>query len=190
MVGEIRDPEVASTAVHAALTGRLVFSTLHTNNAAGTFPRLIDMKVQPEILGSAINLAMAQRLVRNLCPLCRKRIPIQGISRTKMDALLYNIPRPDSLPENTTFMWEAVGCDACNGSGYKGRLPLFEAVQMDEHVEKAVRNKPSELDIWRVSRPQGIRRIAEDGVIKVLEENKSKGVVKKKIYFIISLILF
>lgn len=168
MVGEIRDPEVASTAVHAALTGHLVFSTLHTNNAAGTFPRLIDIDVQPEILGSAMNLAMAQRLVRKLCEKCKKNTPITGESRTKIDMLLRNIPRPEELPANRNVMWEAVGCEACGNTGYKGRIAVYEAVLMDEKVEVAVRSKPGEMDIWRASRHQGIRRIAEDGVVKVL----------------------
>lgn len=169
MVGEIRDPEVASTAVHAALTGHLVFSTLHTNNAAGTFPRLIDIEVQPEILGSAVNLAMAQRLTRRLCENCKKPEPITGAAREKMDKLLHNIPRPEDLPENKDTMWVPVGCDKCGGSGYKGRIAVLEAIQMDEAVEAAVRANPSELDIWRASRPQGIRRMAEDGAVKVLQ---------------------
>ena len=169
MVGEIRDPEVASTAVHAALTGHLVFTTLHTNNAAGTFPRLIDLKVQPEILGSAVNLAMAQRLTRRLCKACRRSVPIAGDAKKKIDMLLHNIPRPEDLPENRTTMWEPVGCDKCEGSGYKGRIAVLEAVQMDEKVEEAVRSNPSELDIWRASRHQGIRRMAEDGLMKVLQ---------------------
>jgi len=169
MVGEIRDPEVASTAVHAALTGHLVFSTLHTNNAAGTFPRLIDLEVQPEILGSALNLAMAQRLARRLCDHCKKSTPITGEAREKIDVLLHNIPRPESLPENKDTMWEPVGCEKCGDSGYKGRIAVLEAVQLNEAVEAAVRDRPSELDIWKASRPQGIRRMAEDGLVKILE---------------------
>jgi len=169
MVGEIRDPEVASTAVHAALTGHLVFSTLHTNNAAGTFPRLIDIEVQPEILGSAVNLAMAQRLTRRLCEKCKKSAPITGIAREKIDKLLHNIPRPEDLPKNKDTMWVPVGCEACGGTGYKGRVAILEAIQMDEKVEAAVRASPSELDIWRASRHQNIRRMAEDGVVKILE---------------------
>jgi type IV pilus assembly protein PilB len=173
MVGEIRDPEVASTALHAALTGHLVFSTLHTNNAAGTFPRLIDLEIQPEILGSAVNLAMAQRLVRRLCEACRRSVPIAGEAKGEVERLLYNIPRPKELPANRETMWEAVGCDKCGGTGYKGRIAIFEAVRMDEQVEKAVRENPSEVDIWRASRPQNIRRMAEDGVVKVLEGTTS-----------------
>ena len=169
MVGEIRDPEVAATAVHAALTGHLVFSTLHTNNAAGTFPRLIDIKVRPEILGSAVNLTMAQRLARRLCDACKKSTPITGEARKSIDKLLYNIPRPDELPENKDVMWEAVGCEACNNTGYTGRLAILEAIKMDEAVEAAVRANPSEIEIWRAARPQKIRRMAEDGVVKILQ---------------------
>src|SRR4029077_17911991 len=87
MVGEIRDAEVASTAVNASLTGHLVFSTLHTNDAGGTFPRLIDMGVSPDILGAALTTAMAQRLVRRLCPHCRQAAPIDGENRKTMDLL-------------------------------------------------------------------------------------------------------
>lgn len=169
MVGEIRDAEVASTAVHAALTGHLVFSTLHTNNAAGTFPRLIDINVQPEIIGSAINMAMAQRLARKLCDACKKSVPIEGEARVQVSALLQNIPRSDELPENRDVMWVPVGCETCAGSGFKGRVGVFEAIVMDEKVEQAIRERPSELDIWRAARHQNIRRIAEDGVAKVLE---------------------
>ena len=169
MVGEIRDPEVAATAVHAALTGHLVFSTLHTNDAAGTFPRLIDIQVRPEILGSAVNLTMAQRLVRKLCESCKKSVPVNAAAREKIDRLLYNIPRPEDWPKNIDTIWEPVGCPLCSNTGYKGRIAILEAIQMDEKVEAVVRTNPSELEIWRAARPQGIRRMAEDGVVKVLQ---------------------
>ncbi len=169
MVGEIRDPEVASTAVHAALTGHLVFSTLHTNNAAGTFPRLMDINVRSEILGSAVNLAMAQRLVRKLCPSCKQQASLNTEESKIVSNLLHNIPRPDDLPENKTLHWKAVGCDECNGTGYKGRVAIYEAIRMDSFVETAIRSNPTEIDIWKAARPQGIRRMAEDGVVKVLE---------------------
>src|SRR3984957_4145811 len=100
MVGEIRDAEVASTAINASLTGHLVFTTLHTNDAAGTFPRLIDMGVNGDILGAAVTTAMAQRLVRRLCPSCRQPVPIEGKDRATMDKLLNNIPHSEELPEN------------------------------------------------------------------------------------------
>ena len=168
MVGEIRDGEVASTAVHAALTGHLVFSTLHTNNAAGTFPRLIDMGIQPEILGSSVNVAMAQRLVRRLCPHCRESVPITGRPREIIDRMLQNIPHPEDLPENRDVMWAPKGCEKCGNIGYKGRIGIVEAIFMDEGMEKTVRSTSSEREIWREAAHQQIRRMPQDGIVKVL----------------------
>ncbi len=171
MVGEIRDPEVASTAVHAALTGHLVFSTLHTNNAAGTFPRIIDLGVSPEIIGAALSVSMAQRLARRLCVHCRVSKPMNPKEQTIVNKILKTIPRPEDLPTNRDTLWHPAdnGCNKCSNSGYKGRVAILEAVLVDPAVEEAVRNRPSEADIWRVAKPQGIRRMAEDGMVKVLE---------------------
>jgi type II secretory ATPase GspE/PulE/Tfp pilus assembly ATPase PilB-like protein len=168
MVGEIRDSEVASTAVHAALTGHLVFSTLHTNDAAGTFPRLVDMGVSADILGASLTVAMAQRLVRRLCPHCREATPITGAARTTMDSLLKNIPHADELPANRDTMWQAKGCDKCGGIGYKGRIGIVEVILMDKIIEDAVRQTSSEHEIWKAAKHQNIRRMAQDGAVKVL----------------------
>ncbi len=171
MVGEIRDPEVASTAVNAALTGHLVFSTLHTNNAAGTFPRIIDLDVAPEIIGAALSVSMAQRLTRRLCTNCRISKPMSKDEQTLINKILKNIPRPNELPTNRDTLWHPspTGCDKCQNSGYKGRIAILEAVLVDTAVEQAVRNNPSEADIWRAAKPQNIRRMAEDGIVKALE---------------------
>ena len=169
MVGEIRDAEVASTAVHASLTGHLVFSTLHTNDAAGTFPRLIDMGVNSDILGAAVTTAMAQRLVRRLCPHCRMPTPIQGKDREMMDKLLHNIPHGDELPANHDTMWLPKGCDKCGGLGYKGRIAVVEVVLMDHEIEECVRHTSSEREIWHAAKHQNIRRMAQDGAVKVLQ---------------------
>lgn len=169
MVGEIRDHEVAETAVHAALTGHLVFSTLHTNNAAGTFPRLVDMGISPDILGSAVNVAMAQRLVRILCPQCKKQVPLEGEQKLIFDRELPHIPHPEGIPEDRVHVWIPVGCPACGGIGYKGRLAIVEAIRMDKEVEDAIRNKGSERDIWVAAKHQGVRRMLQDGLVKVLQ---------------------
>ena len=169
MVGEIRDAEVASTAVHAALTGHLVFSTLHTNDAAGTFPRLIDMGVSADILGAALTVAMAQRLTRRLCPHCREATPIKGEDRKTMDALLKNIPHEEDLPANRDTMWIAKGCEKCGGVGYKGRIAVTEVILMDKQIEDTVRTSSSEHEIWKASKHQKIRRMAQDGAVKVLQ---------------------
>ena len=168
MVGEIRDAEVAETAVHASLTGHLVFSTLHTNNAAGTFPRLIDLGVSEKILSSAINIAMAQRLLRKLCEACKKPIAatkeqfeiIKRITDTIVDRAL--------VPQELGVVYAAAGCPACDGIGYKGRIGIYEAVLMDEKIETILRDKPSEREIAKFARYQGIPSMQEDGVIKSL----------------------
>ncbi len=171
MVGEIRDPEVAKTAVHAALTGHLVFSTLHTNNAAGTFPRIIDLDVSPEIIGAALSVSMAQRLTRKLCTHCRTSAPMTPDESKIVNKILKGIPRPESLPTNRDTLWHPKegDCKECGGSGYKGRIAILEAVLVDSAIEEVVRNNPSEADIWRAAKPQGIRRMAEDGMVKALE---------------------
>ncbi len=169
MVGEIRDAEVASTAVQASLTGHLVFSTLHTNDAAGTFPRLIDMGVNADILGASVTVAMAQRLVRRLCPNCRESHVIEGEVKKTMEILLKNIPHADELPQNRDTMWLPKGCVKCGGIGYKGRVAVVEVILMDREIEECVRHSSSERDIWKAAKHQGIRRMAQDGAVKILQ---------------------
>ncbi|HWP61808.1 MAG TPA: GspE/PulE family protein [Candidatus Paceibacterota bacterium] len=169
MVGEIRDAEVASTAVNASLTGHLVFSTLHTNDAAGTFPRLMDMGVAPEILGAALTVAMAQRLVRKLCPNCRQPQPLSAEDHKTIDPLLKSIPHADELPANRETMWIAKGCEKCGGLGYKGRVAVVEVILMDHEIEECIRKQASEREIWKAAKHQNIRRMAQDGVVKVLQ---------------------
>ena len=154
MVGEIRDADVASTAVQASLTGHLVFSTLHTNDAAGTFPRLIDMGINADILGASVTVAMAQRLVRRLCPECRRPMPIIGDDLKMITPLLKNIPHEDELPANRDTMWTAVGCQKCGGLGYKGRIAIVEVILMDHVIESAVRTTSSEREIWQAAKHQ------------------------------------
>ncbi len=169
MVGEIRDAEVASTAINASLTGHLVFSTLHTNDAAGTFPRLIDMGINADILGASLTVAMAQRLVRRLCPHCRVAQPLNAEDLKTIEPLLRNIPHADELPANRDTSWIAKGCEQCGGLGYKGRLAIVEVILMDKEIEECVRHTSSERDIWKAAAHQKIRRMAQDGVAKVLQ---------------------
>lgn len=171
MVGEIRDNETAEIAVHAALTGHLVFSTLHTNSAAGAFARLIDLGINPRILGSALNLALAQRLVRKLCPQCRVEGPLEGSEREQIEKVLAGITDQNKLADvQRTRLWKAgPGCAACGGVGYKGRTGLFEGILMDAHIEDVVEMSPSEREIRKVAGEQGLLTMAQDGVIKILE---------------------
>lgn len=169
MVGEIRDAEVASTAVHASLTGHLVFSTLHTNDAAGTFPRLIDMGISGDVLGAAVTTAMAQRLVRRLCATCRVATPMPPDVKKKIDQLLTNIPHSEELPANRDTMWIPKGCPKCGGLGFKGRIAVVEVILMDKEIEECVRHSSSERDIWQAAKHQKIRRMAQDGAVKILQ---------------------
>ena len=167
MVGEIRDEETAEVAINASLTGHLVFSTLHTNNAAGTFPRLIDLGVNGKTMTSAISLAMAQRLVRKLCPECKQEVEISPANQEKFKKIIANLPA-SAQPTNMTKMWKAAGCEKCNNTGYKGRTGVYEAIRADAAIEKVVRENPSEREIEEAARPQGIPTMLQDGILKIL----------------------
>jgi type IV pilus assembly protein PilB len=169
MVGEIRDNETASIAINSALTGHLVFSTLHTNNAAGTFPRLIDLGVNPKIITSALSVAMAQRLVRVLCPVCRKKVPIEGRTKKIIDRVVASIKNiSEYIDKVPTEIYEPVGCPSCNMLGYKGRLGIYEAIVRTEAIERALLENPSEREIWKAAEDQGILNMRQDGVLKIL----------------------
>ncbi|MEK7639158.1 MAG: GspE/PulE family protein [Patescibacteria group bacterium] len=167
MIGEIRDREVAETAIHAAQTGHLVFSTLHTNSAVAGFPRLIDLGIDPRIFGSSINVILGQRLVRLLCTDCKEAAPATPEERQIIETALLTHPHPPTVPE-PLMLYHAVGCDICGGTGYKGRTGIFEAILMDEAVEEAVLRDPREHVILAAARPQGIPTMVEDGITKVL----------------------
>ncbi len=168
MVGEIRDIETAETAVHAALTGHLVFSTLHTNTAAGAFTRLIDLGVNPKVLTSAIRVAIAQRLVRKLCPDCKKQVSLEPKKLELAKSIYDSIDNP-KVPWGETFYGPGDGCATCNGLKYKGRVALFEAVLSDKAVEEVLQMNPSEREIKAAARSQGILDMSQDGIIKALK---------------------
>ena len=126
------------------------------------------MGVNADILGAAITVAMAQRLVRKLCPACREARPIDEQSSKTIAPLLANIPHPEELPANRDMMWVAKGCNKCGGLGYKGRSAVVEAILMDKEIEAAVRQSSSEREIWKAAAHQKIRRMAQDGAVKVL----------------------
>ncbi len=168
MVGEIRDEETAEIAINSSLTGHLVFSTLHTNDAAGTYPRLIDLGINPKVLSSAINVSIAQRLVRVLCPHCKKEIPIPADVKTIMEKVVASIYLEEFRTDVKT-MFEPVGCDECHKQGFKGRIGIYEAILTDENIEKVVKENPSEREIRIAARPQGILTMEQDGVLKVLK---------------------
>ena len=168
MIGEIRDDETADIAINSALTGHLVFSTLHTNSAAGAFPRLIDLHVNPKVITSAVTVSMAQRLVRKLCPFCKKEVVIEGEAKKQIDQVVALIEDKSQIPTNTARMWAAVGCVKCNNTGYKGRIGIYEAIKIDQKIEDAVEANPSEREIVAAAKGQGIMDMEQDGIVKVL----------------------
>lgn len=167
MVGEIRDREVAETAIHAAQTGHLVFSTLHTNSAVGAFPRLIDLGVDYRMIGTSVNLVLGQRLVRVLCEHCKKAHTPDIEEQALIEKVLASHPNPPAF-ESPLTIYDAVGCDACNHTGFKGRQGVYEAIRVDTAVEEAVIRDPREHIVLEAARPQGIPTMAEDGIEKVL----------------------
>lgn len=168
MVGEIRDEEVARTAIDAALTGHFVFSTLHTNNAAGTFPRLIDLGVDPKVFSAAISVAMAQRLVRRLCDACKRPTPL-GDTSTRLMKTIAGLRDKTLLPPEPYSMYEAVGCEICHGTGYKGRIGVFEAIVMDAELDTLLRASPSERELRAYQQTKELMLMHEDGAVKILK---------------------
>ncbi len=169
MVGEIRDNETAEIAVNAALTGHLVFSTLHTNNAAGTFPRLIDLGVNSKVITSSLSIAMAQRLVRTLCKDCKTETEISAADKKTIDTVLATITDKTYLDGvQTTKIWKAVGCDKCHNTGYRGRIGIFEAILTDANIENVIEMNPSEREIKKAAESQNMLDMTQDGVLKVL----------------------
>jgi len=176
MVGEIRDGETAKIAVESALTGHLVFSTLHTNNAAGVIPRLIDLDVNPKILVSALSLSIAQRLVRRLCIHCKKERVIKTeelelINKMIAKAKSYNKDFAEYGVDliNPFKLYGPVGCLECNNTGFKGQIGIFEAIYNDAKIEDIIVKNPSEREIKEAARNQVSLTIQEDGMVKILK---------------------
>jgi len=170
MIGEIRDSETAEIANNSALTGHLVLSTLHTNNAAGTIPRLIDLGINPKTLEASLNAAIAQRLVRKLCPNCRQPHPVTDKERQLIEVVWQEIAkkRPKlKLPPELT-LWQPLGCTACHGTGYQGRIGIFEAILMTPAVVNLLDSSQSEHDIKKAAEGQNLLDLREDGVVKVV----------------------
>jgi len=178
MVGEIRDQETAEIAIHAAMTGHLVLSTLHTNDAPTTLPRLVDMGVPPFLVGYTINIVMAQRLVRKICPYCKKgyfldKTSADELARVfdvkKMSALFKNnIPKDykdEGGVEKATF-YKGEGCNRCGQTGYKGRIGIYEVMEIDEDLTKMINAHATADDIKVYARLHNMVTMLEDGLVK------------------------
>ena len=160
MIGEIRDAETANIAINASLTGHLVFSTLHTNDAPGAVARLVDIGVQPFLVSSAVRAIVAQRLIRKICPKCK-----QPYTMTEVEMQALGI---DYSQLGESSVMKGAGCDNCKYVGYKGRAGLFEIFLIDDEVRHMINQKASTIELRKRAREMGMRTLREDGVRKVL----------------------
>ncbi|MFH1656685.1 MAG: GspE/PulE family protein [Candidatus Nealsonbacteria bacterium] len=172
MVGEIRDEETASLAIHATLTGHVVLSTLHTSNAIGVIPRLVDMGVQVFLLPPTLSVATAQRLVRKLCPHCKKKIKApKEVEKVILKELEdFPLEAKKSIKSTSNFyIFQPVGCKRCDQTGYSGRIGIFEILEMTDELAKIILNNTPELAIKAEARRQGMTTMKQDGIIKMLD---------------------
>ena len=170
LVGEIRDLETASIALQAALTGHLVFTTLHTNDAAGTVARLQALGEKPVNIAPAINMAIAQRLIRNVCKKCSKMEKAPKEELKKIKKILKGIPKEIKIPKIFLGLKipKVVGCQNCNFTGYRGRIGIFEAFLIDDEMEKFILTSPSISALREKAIKKGMVTMYQDGLIKVL----------------------
>lgn len=171
LVGEIRDDETADITVNAALTGHLVLSTLHTNNAAASIPRLLELGVKPSLITASLNALIGQRLVRRLCEHCKEKY--KPTSRT-IDAILKLItiisPKAKiSLPQETEFLYKSNGCQECYFTGYHGRIGIFEVLTLTNEIIEVINNLGTEQEILRAAMENGMVTMTQDGILKALE---------------------
>ena len=166
MVGEVRDVETAQLTIHAALTGHIVLSTLHTNNAIGVIPRLLDMKVDSFLLPSSLNIMMAQRLVSKLCQKCKKSEAMPAPMAEIVKKELEKIPADAKSKLKDLQIWHAPGCDVCKNKGIIGRLAIFEVLRMTSELENIISTGMSEQKILEEAKRQGMVTMRQDGILK------------------------
>lgn len=171
MVGEIRDLETAEISIQAALTGHLVLSTIHTNDAFGTIPRFLSLGAKPFLLAPALNVAIGQRLVRLVCPHCKQEYMPEGEAMEKVKKLLATMPKnsPAVDIENVKF-YKGAGCDQCQGLGFKGQIGIYEIMPIEGEIEQAITvGNMSEIDIKEMAAKRGVMTMAQDGILKAID---------------------
>ena len=172
MVGEIRDKETASLAIHAALTGHIVLSTLHTTNVLGVIPRLIDLEIAPFLIQASLSLSISQRLVRKLCIHCKKKIKLNSQIKEMLLREIQSMPDFIQKKIKSPDQWavfKADGCRKCRQEGYSGRVAIFETLEMTKIMSDTVLKEPSEENIGQEAKKQGIITMKQDGILKVLQ---------------------
>lgn len=178
LIGEVRDLETATIAIQAALTGHLVFSTIHANQASGAIPRFIDLGVKPTSIGPALNLIIAQRLVKRLCPDCKILDESAADLKTKLEKSVKSLPdRVNKKDYEKITIYKPTassakrgekGCPACGGVGYKGRIAIYELLQVTKDIEKLMNQQAGEIEIQEFARKQGMVTMQQDGILKVI----------------------
>jgi len=170
MVGEIRDKETAQLAVQASLTGHLVLSTLHTNNAIGVIPRLIDMGVDPYLLPATLVLSMAQRLVKRICPNSGKKVPVEGSIKALIDREFSDLPA--EYKKEIPFSNEVLEIEPTSDcpKGTRGRVAVFEIIQMNKEIEHIIINNPTDTELMKAARKQGMLTMKEDAIMKAFKK--------------------
>ena len=163
LVGEIRDEETSEIAINAALTGHLLFSTFHANDASTAIPRLLDMKIEPYLLASTLEVIIAQRLVRRICTNCRYS---QTVKPDQLEQILPNAKR--FFPQKMITLYRGKGCESCNGNGFKGRIGIFEFIHVTPELQELILTNPSGKDIAELAKQQGAKTMFDDGIEKVL----------------------
>jgi type IV pilus assembly protein PilB len=165
MVGEIRDTETALISINAAMTGHLVFSSVHANTSAGAIPRMIDLGAEPFLIASTLNMVVAQRLVRVLCPNCKSESPMSNLLISKLEEMGEDVS--PSIRGLLKSNFTSAGCGYCFHTGYKGRIGIFETLLVDDNIRKMIYEKQTSDTIWRVARESKTKSMLEDGLIKV-----------------------
>ncbi|MFC2433152.1 MAG: type IV-A pilus assembly ATPase PilB [Neisseria subflava] len=163
MVGEIRDLETADIAIKAAQTGHMVFSTLHTNNAPATLSRLLNMGVAPFNIASSVSLIMAQRLLRRLCPNCKREVERPPVPALKKAGFT------DTDLAQDWKLYRPVGCDSCRGKGFKGRVGIYEVMPVSDEMQKVIMNNGTEVDIMNMAYQEGMVDLRRAGLMKVMQ---------------------
>lgn len=165
LVGEIRDKETAEIAIHSALTGHLVLSSLHTNDAIGAIPRLLDLEIQPYLIGSSLSLVIAQRLVRLNCPNClvSEKISAENIAVLEKE---FGAKLPENFLKNPK-QYKSKGCKVCNDEGFKGRIGIFEILKISEEIKELIFTKETANKVEEQAKTEGFKRMLEDGLSKV-----------------------
>jgi len=171
MVGEIRDEETADIAVNSAMTGHLVFSTIHANDAATTLPRLLDMGIEPFLVTSTINIIIAQRLARKICERCRTSYQLTEEDKN----VIQGEPEIQKFFEARGYqdvqkirLYKGVGCNVCGDTGYSGRIGIFEVLEMGEQIKELILKRASSDEITQAARANGMTIMLEDGLEKAL----------------------